>query len=518
MWSERDVIAFADRHMTASALPEALPAEFARLFPGRRFVVVSNREPYEHVLDDRGAVIVRRPAGGLTSALDPMMQAIAGDWVAWGSGDADRDVSDDESRVRVPPEDPRYTLHHVWLDQRDIDEYYLGYSNQVLWPLCHLRPNLTRIRARHYARYEAVNQRFADAVLRAADQQPAAVWFQDYHLALAPARVRASRANITIAHFWHIPFPPPEIFRVAPRAPLILEGLLANDLIGFHVPTFSLHFLQCVDQMLDYEVDYERRCVRLPTHTCWVRALPISIDVAEFERAAGAPDADVQIERIRKRFAPNGERIGIGVDRVDYSKGLEEKFKALDFMWARHRELRETFTFVQVAVPSRTDIGAYDRLNEKVERMAWSINERYRTEDWTPIHLLKDSLPAERLALMYRSADVCIVSSLQDGMNLVAKEYIASQSSDPGVLLLSQFAGAFEELHGCVQMNPYDPESCAELIRDALVMPRAEREARMKQLRAPLRNIYDWLQEGFELWGAAAAGEDVPLSQADHWR
>jgi trehalose 6-phosphate synthase len=202
---------------------------------------------------------------------------------------------------------------------------------------------------------------------------------------------------------------------------------------------------------------------------------------------------------------------------VDYSKGLEEKFKALDFMWARHENLRETFTFVQVAVPSRTDIGAYDRLNDKVERMALSINERYRTESWTPIHLLTESLPPERLAVLYRVADLCIVSSLQDGMNLVAKEFIASQSENPGVLLLSQFAGAIEELAGCVQMNPYDPEGCAELYRAALDMPPAERQARMTQLRKPLRSIYDWLQEGFELWGAAADGREVPLSQADLW-
>ena len=255
--------------MSKQVLPEALPAEYERLFPGRRFVVVSNREPYEHARDEHtGNVKIRRPAGGLTSALDPMMQAIAGEWVAWGSGDADMDVSDADGRVRVPPEDPRYTLQRVWLDQRDIEEYYLGYSNQVLWPLCHLRPGLTRIRARHYARYQQVNQRFADAAVRAANGKPAAVWFQDYHLALAPAYVRASGADITSAHFWHIPFPPPEVFRVATRAPLILEGLLANDLIGFHVPSFSANFLRSVRQLLKYDVDFENHCVRLPTHTC----------------------------------------------------------------------------------------------------------------------------------------------------------------------------------------------------------------------------------------------------------
>ncbi|MGQ0813301.1 MAG: alpha,alpha-trehalose-phosphate synthase (UDP-forming) [Gemmatimonadota bacterium] len=498
--------------------PEALPAEFERLLPGRRFVVVSNREPYEHEHDARtGDLVVRRPAGGLTSALDPMLQAISGDWVAWGSGGADRDISDAEGRVRVPPEDPRYTLNRVWLEQRDIEEYYLGYSNQVLWPLCHLRPALTRIRARHFARYKEVNERFARVVLRATAGKPAAVWFQDYHLTLAPAHVRASDADVSLAHFWHIPFPPPEVFRVATRAPIMLQGLLANDLIGFHLPSFSANFLRCAQQLAKVEVDWERRCVRLPTHTCWVRSLPISIDIAEFERAAAPPDAAAQLDRLRKRYAPNGERLGIGVDRLDYSKGLEEKFKALDFMWARHPEARETFTFVQVAVPSRTDIDAYERLNAKIERMTWSINDRYRTDRWTPIQLVKESLPADRLALLYRAADVCIVSSLQDGMNLVAKEFVASQVDEPGVLLLSQFAGAIEELTGCIAINPYDPEACAEHISVALTMPRAERAARLEQLRAPLRSIYDWLHECFVLWGAVAGGREVPLSEADQW-
>src|SRR5688500_11954253 len=351
--------------MHKQVLPEALPAEFERLFPGRRFIVVSNREPYEHACEEvTGNVVARRPAGGLTSALDPMMQAIAGDWVAWGSGDADREVSDADGRIRVPPEDPRYTLHRVWLDQRDIEEYYLGYSNQVLWPLCHLRPALTRIRARHWERYQKVNARFAVAALRAAGGQPAAVWFQDYHLALAPATVRAQNPDATLAHFWLIPFPPPEVFRIATRAPLILQGLVANDLIGFHLPAFVANFLRCVQQQLGLPVDFERRCIEMESHTCWVRALPISIDIDEYRSAAEPRHASARMQRLRDRFAPNGEIIGVGVDRMDYSKGLEEKLKALDFLWDRQPEWRERFTFVQVAVPSRTDIDAYDQLSE----------------------------------------------------------------------------------------------------------------------------------------------------------
>ncbi len=492
--------------------------KFTAALPGRRFVLVSNREPYEHVYDDLGGgITVRRPAGGLTSALDPILQATEGHWIAWGSGDADFDVADEFGRVRVPPESELYTLHRVFLDQRDIDEYYLGYSNQVLWPLCHYRPTLTRIRARHWARYERVNRRFAEAAAQDIADRPAAVWFQDYHLARAPLFMRSLAPTATLAHFWHIPFPPPEIFSIATRAPLILEGLLGNDLLGFHLPSYVANFLRCVHQDLPYEVDFERRCVVTPTHTCWVRALPISIDVEEYQRAASVPDAEPRMQRVRKRFAPNGEVLGIGVDRMDYSKGLEEKLKALDFLWERHPEWRERFTFVQIAVPSRTDIEAYDTLSEKVERMAWSINERYHTEHWTPVHLLKETMPAGRLAILYRAADLCIISSLQDGMNLVAKEYVTSQIDKKGVLLLSKFAGAIEEMDGCIQINPYDPEDLADHIHEALRMQPDEREARLTRLQRSMRTIYDWLDETFELWGAAARGEEVPFSFADRW-
>lgn len=493
--------------------------KFNEALPGRRFVVVSNREPYEHVYDDQsGAVVVRRPAGGLTSALDPILQATSGDWIAWGSGDADYDVTDEQARLRVPPEDPRYTLHRIKLDQRDIDEYYFGFANQVLWPLCHQRPALMRVRARHWARYQSVNRLFADSVAAALQNRPAAVWFQDYHLATAPMHVRQSAPAATLAHFWHIPFPPPEMFRIASRGGDVLRGLVANDLVGFHLPAFAANFLRSVQEQLNLPVDFERRCIDVGGHTCWVRSFPISIDIDEFRAAASVPDAEARMQRLRTRFTPNDELLGVGVDRLDYSKGLEEKFKALDLLWEQNPELKERFTFVQVAVPSRTDIEAYGNLDENVERMAWSINDRHGTDKWTPIHLLKESWPAERLSILYRAADLCIVSSLQDGMNLVAKEFVASQIDQRGVLMLSQFAGAVEEMHGAVVVNPYDPEECALHIREALQMKQSERAACMTRLQGGMRSIYDWIDEIFELWGAAARGDEVPFSVADKWR
>ena len=476
---------------------------FREAFPEERFVVVSNREPYEHRWsEDVGDIEVRRPAGGVTSALDPLLQGVGGVWVAWGSGDADAVVVDAQDRVRVPPEQPRYTLRRLWLDRRDVNGYYLGFSNQFLWPLCHLRPGLTRLRERHWERYRRVNRRFADAVLDETRGVPAAVWFHDYHLALAPRFVRERRPDLSLAHFWHIPWPPLDIFRVAPQAADLLEGLLANDLLGFQVPSFANHFLHCAEEILGADVDWETQTATYGGHRCLVRAFPIAIDVEAFRRAAAAAEAAAQAERLRARYVLENGQLGVGVDRMDYSKGLPERLKALDLLWERYPEFRERFTFVQVAVPSRTDIDAYDELTHKVERLVWQINDRYGTRRWRPVHLIKRSLSTDRLAALYRAADLCIVSSLQDGMNLVAKEFAASQVDRPGVLLLSRFTGAAEDLDGYLEVNPYDPEAFARRIRDALTLPLEERRERIERLIASQRTIYDWMADIIRVWGS----------------
>jgi alpha,alpha-trehalose-phosphate synthase [UDP-forming] len=483
-----------------------LEAVFRERFPGRRFIVVSNREPYEHRwAEGVGGVQVRRPAGGLTSALDPLMQALGGVWVAWGSGEADPAVVDDGDKVRVPPEDPSYTLRRIWLTHHDIHRYYLGYSNQFLWPLCHLRPDLTRVRGRYWERYRRVNRQFAEAVLEEARGASAAIWFQDYHLALAPRMVRDRRPDLSIAHFWHIPWPPFEVFRLAPQAEVVLRGLLANDLIGFHLPSYVENFLNCAERLLGATVDRDASTAVLDGHVCHAAAFPISIDTDAFRSAASAPDAEEQMRRLRERYTPAGEALGLGVDRLDYSKGLPEKLKALEFLWERYPEFQERFTFVQIAVPSRTDIEAYDDLTRKVDRQVWEINDRFGTERWRPVHLVKQSLPAERLAVLYRLADVCIVSSLQDGMNLVAKEFVASQVDRRGVLLLSRFTGAAEEMDGAWLVNPYDPEDLALQIRLAINTPPERRHEIHQEVAGSIGSIYDWMRDVFESWGDTLA-------------
>lgn len=485
----------------------ALEPLFRRAFGDRRFIVVSNREPYEHSWSGEvGEIQVKQPAGGLTSALDPLMQALGGTWVAWGSGEADSSVVDAQQRCRVPPEDPRYTLRRVWLTQEDIHRYYLGFSNQFLWPICHLRPDLTRVRHRHWERYLRVNRRFAEAVLEEIHGESAAVWFQDYHLAIAPLFVRARRPDLTLAHFWHIPWPPVDVFRLAPQAEYLLRGLLSNDLMGFHVPAFVENFLRAAQDLVGAEVDWAAGTAKWNDHVCHVRSFPISIDIEALRDAAAAPGVPERIERLRARYTPSGARLGVGVDRLDYSKGLPEKLKALDMLWECYPEHRERFSFVQVAVPSRSDIQAYDELAQKVDRQVRDINQRHATESWQPVHLLKQSLPTDQLAVLYRAADLCIVSSLQDGMNLVAKEYIASQVDGEGVLLLSRFAGAAESMTAATLINPYDPEDFALHIRNALELPVDQRRRNMRALNESMHSIYDWMHDVFSQWGEIAEG------------
>jgi trehalose 6-phosphate synthase/phosphatase len=495
--------------------PDEVLRAFQQAFPGDRLIVASNREPYEHRWgEDVGEVRIKRPAGGLTSALDPLMQAVGGVWIAWGSGDADAAVVDEDDRIRVPPEDASYTLRRLWLDQHDVNRYYLGYSNQFLWPLCHYRPALTRVRARYWERYRRVNRRFADAVVDEGRDRNSVVWIQDYHLALVPALVRARRPELSLAHFWHIPWPPVEIFEVTPQAGALMSGLLANDLMGFQLSSHRTNFLRCALALTDAEVDWKHHTATLGGHTCHVRNFPISIDIESFAAASTAPDAEAAVARLRERYAPPGGQLGIGVDRMDYSKGLPEKLKALDLLWERYPEYRETFSFVQVGVPSRTDIEAYDELTQKVERLVWEINDRYGTPAWRPVHLIKQSLPADRLAVLYRAADICVVSSLRDGMNLVAKEFVVCQADERGVLVLSRFAGAAEELDAALQINPYDPEDFARVMRDALALPPEERAKRMRTLRDGLRSIYDWMADIFDEWGSIRGGARLPEALA----
>jgi alpha,alpha-trehalose-phosphate synthase [UDP-forming] len=465
----------------------------------RPLILLSNREPYEHVHRPNG-VEIRSPAGGLVSALDPILRRTHGTWVAWASGNADRTAADDFGRVPVPPGDASYTLRRVWLSENDVEGFYLGFANSVLWPLCHMFVNMIDIRRSSWESYERANRLFAAAVIQEAEHLGGApmIWVHDYHFALAPAHIRPMVPDALIHHFWHIPFPPPDVFRILPLGvhDALLRGLLGNDLIEFQTEGYARNFLECVARALpEAQVFPEQNLVHFNGRQTKVGAFPISIDVTEWDRLSQLPRTIEVCKTLRERYAPGSRQLVVSVDRMDYTKGMVRRLRALEQMWTAHPERRGTFTMLVVATPSRTDIPAYAKLERDVLEAIERLNDEFRTLDWTPIVLVHDNVDADLLAAVYCAADVCVVSSLQDGMNLVAKEFIACRRDGTGVLVLSRFAGAADELNAALLVNPFFIDAFADTLAVALDMPREERMARMTLLRHRVANatIDDWL-------------------------
>ena len=486
-----------------------MPPKLEQYLEGRTLILLSNREPYEHVraegADGHEAVTLRRPPGGLVSALDPTMQRTHGTWVAWGSGSADREHVDEHARVMVPPEDPSYTLRRVWLDEEDVEQYYLGFANSALWPLCHLLVQHYEFRGDYWTRYRDVNQRFAEAVAEEVARAPgeAVVWIQDYHFAVAPLLLRERLAAIGerafLHQFWHIPFPPPDILRLLPTEAQIgvIRGMLGNDLLEFHTDRYAMNFMDCVAAVLpDAEVRRELKRVRVDGREIHVGVFPISIDVERYESAARSPEGARRAAELRAQYATGDRALGVSVDRIDYTKGIPERLRALDQLWEQSPELRGRLTFLVVATPSRGELASYQALEEEVLSSVEAINERWGTPEWTPILLRHESIGADELAAIYRAGDLCLVSSLQDGMNLVAKEYLACNVDEQGVLVLSRLTGAAEEIDGAVLINPFNVDGVVEGLREAIAMPIEERRRRMSCMREQLcaATIFDWLE------------------------
>jgi trehalose 6-phosphate synthase len=464
-----------------------------------KFILVSNREPYEHIRGPNG-IDIKQPAGGLVTALDPMMRRMHGTWVAWGSGTADRETSDEAGRLMVPPGEASYALRRVWLDEHDVNGYYHGFANRALWPLCHMLIQHLEFRTEFWERYRAVNLRFAHAVADEAERCSgrAMAWIQDYHFGLAAEFLRAMRPSLFIHQFWHIPFPPPDILRLLPIGTheALLRGLLGNDLMEFQIDRYAQNFLACVEAFIpEARLDAVGQSVSFRGRTVHVGAFPISIDVEHFKVMANTDDARARVETLRARYARGSRQLGVCVDRIDYTKGIPERVRALDTLWTEYPELRERFTFIFVCTPSRTNLPAYHALERDVIQSVIDINQRFGSPDWTPIVLINENVDADLLAAVYRAADLCIVSSLQDGMNLVAKEFVACQLEERGVLLLSRFTGSAEEIDGAVLINPFNLDGFVAAIRTALEMPPEERRRRMRRMRRQLEKstIFDWL-------------------------
>jgi trehalose-6-phosphate synthase len=460
---------------------------------GLKFIAVSNREPYIHVGDGRTAECIT-PASGLTSAIDPILRAAGGTWVAHGSGSGDRAAVDRKSRVMVPPENPSYRLRRVWLSKELENEYYYGLANEGLWPLCHAAYHRPRFTQKNWDSYRKANRLFADAVLDEANGDPAFVFVQDYHLALLPKMLKESNPNLVIAHFWHIPWPNRETFRVFPWKQELLDGLLGNDVLGFHLRYHCANFLDTVDRNIEALVDTEHSKVTRLGRNTLVRPFPISIDFAGHVRAASDPKIAVAgSEWLNEmKFAP--EILGIGIDRIDYTKGIPERLHAIDCFLETHPEYVGRLSFLQVGVPSRTGIADYDQLDRELAGQVRELNAKWSRRSWKPVFFVRRHVDQASLIALHLMADFCIVSSLHDGMNLVAKEFVASRIDGDGVLILSEFTGAARELPDALAVNPYAPEEISNAIERALTMPATERRRRMNKMRDAVsaNNVFRW--------------------------
>jgi trehalose 6-phosphate synthase len=503
---------------------------------GTRLILVSNREPYIHRWDrqallepvskdpsapetlrwnfdwmlrlaSRVSQLLRsgegirwtHAAGGLTSALDPVMQACHGTWVAWGSGNADRETVDAQDRVRVPPNNPQYTLRRLWLSEPQVRGFYYGFANSALWPLCHLHLERAVFKALHWRHYQEVNEHFAETVAQECQDTPATVWVQDYQLALCPQYLRRHLPDLSIMHFWHIPWPPWELYRVCPWRRELLEGLLGNDLLGFHLDQYCKNFLHCAERVLGASVDLKAGVVEHEGRETWVRPFPISIDYDWWAGLARQRRVTRRLAQLRANSELAFPIVGLGVDRLDYTKGIVSRFQAIERFLEKFPEFQGRFCFVQIAVPSRTQIDEYRQVKEQVESLVDRINTRFGTDTCKPIYYRYEHLEPPELVVYYRMADFAIVSSLHDGMNLVAKEFVASQVERKGVLICSEFAGAAEALDNALLINPYDVESVADTLKQAIEMSAVERAQRMAQLQEHIseHNIYRWLAEIF---------------------
>jgi trehalose 6-phosphate synthase len=483
---------------------ERLAVHVRERFGASRIFVVSNREPYMHIRQGGERVCVVPPSG-LVTAIEPVLRACDGVWVAHGSGAEDAAVVDEFDRLRVPPDDPRYTLRRVWLSSEEESGYYDGFANEGLWPLCHIAHTRPIFRLSDWECYQRVNEKFAAALVEEMEGCANPVVFvQDYHFALLPRLIKMARPDARVAIFWHIPWPNPEAFGICPWQAELLDGLLGADLIGFHIALHCNNFLATVDRVLEARTDREHMTARRHGHLSTVRSYPVSVVVNTVKKDApilnregtSARPGTVRLARqiLQDEFDLNCECLALGVDRLDYTKGIVERLTALEHLFDAHPWHRERLTMVQIAAPSRTRIPSYIDLRRQVEETAERINQRYQTAHWKPIVLIERQCSHEEVDRWYRAADLCLVTSLHDGMNLVAKEYLAARDDEDGVLVLSKFTGAAIELRDALLVNPYDTNGVAEAIHQALEMSRSERRMRMQRMRRHVmeHNVYRW--------------------------
>ena len=474
----------AQAHWTA----ERLRVYIRHILRDSPLFVVSNREPYEHVRQG-GSIDVKVPASGLVTALEPILRACDGTWIAQGAGDADREMADSRGRLRVPPDTQQYTLRRVWLEKDEEQGFYSGFSNEGIWPLCHIAHTRPIFRAEDWKAYQAVNRKFAQAALEEMEgASHPVVLLQDYHFALLPRLIKEKRPDARVAIFWHIPWPNPEAFAICPWQSELLDGLLGADLVGFHIQSHCNNFMESVDRTLECRLEWERFAINRGGRITLVRPFPISVPMTD------PPGPELESGSSVEKLGLKGGLIGVGVDRLDYTKGIPERLRGIESFFEKYPHYRGSFNFVQVGAPSRSHIQRYQDLRNEVTSEVGRINERFGTRAWKPILFLDRHHNHDEIRALYRAANVCMVTSLHDGMNLVAKEFVAARDDNDGVLILSQFTGASRELEDAIVVNPYDTQQVGEAIYQALTMSAEDRTRRMRRMRRVVKeqNVYRW--------------------------
>lgn len=458
-----------------------------------KFIVVSNREPYLHIFQGEEIKWVT-PASGMALALDPVVKACGGTWIAHGSGDADREVVDSKDHIKVPPDHPEYSLRRVWLTKEEEEGYYYGFSNEALWPLCHIAYSRPIFQEKEWQIYKQVNEKFAQVVLEELNGDTGFVFIQDYHFTLLPRLIKEKRPDVTVAQFWHIPWPNREAFRICPWGEDILNGLLGNDLMCFHIVYHCQNFLDTVDRMIEAKVDHERSCVTRGGRETLVKAFPISVDFETINALSQSPEIEENIKKVRKEHRLKDTLVGIGIDRIDYIKGIPDRLRAIDRFFEKNPQYIGKFTFIQLGPLSRIQIQRYKDYNDEIYHLTVEINAKYGARGWKPIILHKTHLSLKEVVTYYRLADLCIVSSLHDGMNLVAKEFVSSRFDLNGALILSKFTGSSRELTDAFLINPYATDEVADKIKIALETPLEEKKIKMERMREIVKenNIFRW--------------------------
>ncbi len=467
------------------------------ILKGRSIFMVSNREPYVHTKDG-GKISYYFPASGMATAIEPVMEACGGMWIVHGSGDADKLVVDKSDKIKVPPDEPKYTLRRIWLTEEEEVGYYYGFSNEGLWPLCHIAHNRPIFRQEDWEEYVKVNQKFADAILtEIKNQDRPIVLIQDFHLSLVPKMVKTQRPGAVVGIFWHIPWPNPESFSICPWKKEILEGMLGADLLGFHTQLHCNNFIETAGRELEAMIDFERFTITKNSHVSRIKPFPISISFPNgLDKAKDEIDKNEK-EKLLKSLGIKTKYIGLGVDRLDYTKGILERLKAIEIFLNKYPTYLSHFTFIQIAAPSRTKVKKYRDFAVEVEKEVERINSQFKIKDWKPIVFLAKHHSHTEIQKFYRTADFCLVTSIHDGMNLVAKEYVAARYDEKGVLILSQYTGASRELEDALIINPYNGKQTADAIKAALEMKLYEQTKRMKGMRETIKNynVYRWSAE-----------------------